>query len=110
MWLWIGVGLGSYFLLSVLIALAVGAVVGRVAAVETLWAIERWEIEGEAWAIQPIGAVEDAPMTRDRELEELEEHVAAALDAISWAREEVVAALSALDRSRHAISIADAAQ
>lgn len=87
MWLWILVGFGSYFLLSVPIALAVGAVLRRLAAA-------RQELEDEAWTTLASAAMEDSPTQREREFEE---HVAAALEAISLAKEEVVAALSALD-------------
>lgn len=62
MWLWIGVGLGAFFFLSVLLGLALGAILGAISRGVTEMH------EGDAWATKPpTRATAEA---EERELEE----------------------------------------
>jgi hypothetical protein len=52
MWLWIGIGLGAFFALSVLVGAALAAMLGTISHGVTEMHEELFE--AEAWAVQPL--------------------------------------------------------
>ena len=72
MWLWIGIGLGAFFGLSILIGLALAAMLGTISRGVTEMHEELFE--AEAWATRPPTPRPRRLRLRHRELDEVTAH------------------------------------
>jgi hypothetical protein len=71
MWLWIGIGLGAFFALSVLVGLALAAMLGSIS--HSVAEMHEGLFEPETWAVEPPTQRRRARLRR-RRLDEVAAH------------------------------------